>query len=176
MLHAATPFQLVIAATDLEPVALDEAEQGEKDLMWRKNGNGLIVAPFGGNPAATPASKTVTIPAAGEYQLWACYAVSENARLPFAILLGDQEYLFCEEPFGTPEEGHPEIFQGRMPDRESLLWTSQPVTLPAGDLDLQVTRTTSLTFDGDGITTNPPIVRTIVITNNPNATPADFSP
>lgn len=173
-LRAAEPFQLAIRALDLENVAMNEAEHKAENLMWRRQPPDSAVAPFGSGEKAKPARTTVTIPADGEYYLWANYLVDKSYRRTFFVLLGDEELMFCEEPYGTPEEGHPDSFQGQNPDDRGLLWTSQPVTLRAGDSSLQLTRTSTSGGVARGIA-HPPIVRAIVITNNPNAKPSDFS-
>jgi len=168
MLHSAETFTFEVRPSEMYDIALNEEERAAGDHMWMRRRDGGIV---GSHHAKGPASTTIKIPASGEYFLWVNYQTSQNRRRSFAIHLGEQEVIFVAEAYG--EETHTEGER----DARGFLWTREALNLEAGDITLLLLTNPRIPYvTQKPAPLNPPLVRGILITNNPDYTPPVPSP
>lgn len=158
---------LEFEAVDLQHVATHKEEQESSDLMWLRRGPYIV----GNGTKTTPASLTVKIPVGGIYSIWVCYQISEVRRKSFALEVGGQELVFCTEPYGSSPETRPTIYQGRAANAEKLIWTRETATLKAGDQTLQLNAQPAPPEGRWKAGGHPPLVKTVVITNDPKFSP-----
>ncbi len=154
-----------IEAALMENVAGNPQEAESSEAMWYRRGS--IIS--GSNQGKIPAIARITLPADGEYFIWAYYHVSTVRRKSFAVIVEGHELVYGAEAYGKEERA--DIYQGRKMNEKGMIWTREQATLKAGPLELQLSANPTPPEGKWKDGAHPPTLQILLVTNDPNYEP-----